>query len=457
MTANGTSLDKFLSQVTSDVVTSAIEKIADQPLEIMYDEESLLECLSEESFKDSVIETSSIHYHDLPEITSDEITSAYLRERCSKLVEVTLNDVYDELQQIFDSEGQEMTKDNGVSQKKLHSLDCIKNSDNVPDYFQDLSLSIIRNVYEKCKMADGKHLESDPFLACDMENDIENISTDTQQGSDQSIVKQNVSNNIEKCNLPHGRISMDENYLERENGKKDSNIESRRLNNSSGHSGFTTADYTMYKSSSSFLTTDDETQENGSTTVDSEMFTTADDFKEKSSKSSGLQFDKELLFENTVIEGTPERFVDTTITSGPRQSTPVVNDMSHDLDISLRTTETSNIIPEDSEYGSNGAGQSTPLKDESKGRDTNLPKNGHHIAEYQRTLQEMSGDESSLGDPSSPRTLSRQSSAFGNVTLEFESDWEASMKGLQDEARMKSKPEGIQFCHSLNVFLLYQL
>ncbi|XP_028402337.1 protein prune homolog 2-like [Dendronephthya gigantea] len=435
MTANGISLDKFLSQVTTNVVRTAIEKIADQTLEIMYDEESLLECLNEESFKDSVIETSSIHYHDLPEIASDEITSVYLQERCSKLVEVTLNDVYDELQQIFDLEGQEMIKDNGVSQKKIHSLDCIKNSDGVSNYFQDLSLSIIRNAYEKCGMADGKHLQNDPFLVCDMENDIENIGIDTQQGNDQSIVEQSISNSIDKCNLPDGRGTADENYLETVVGKKDSN-------STESFSGFTTANSTMYKSSNSFLMTNNETQENGTTTIDSEMFTTADDFQEQSNESSGLHFDKEFLQETTVMQSTPERFVDTTITPGPRQSTPVANDMSHDLDISLPTTETSNIIPEDLKYGSNsGAGQQKPLQDQSMEHDTNLPKDGHHIAEYVRTLQEISGDESSLGDPSSPRTLSRQSSAFGNVTLEFDTDWEASMKGLQDETRMKSKPE----------------
>jgi hypothetical protein len=466
MTAN---LDRFLSKITADVVRAGIEKVSYTDVEID-DEDSLLGQLNDDLFKDSVIETSVMQFPDLPEIKTEDISNAYVRERCCILVEDTIIEVYDELRRIFDLNDQKMSNDTESSKKQLLVLDCIKDSDRLQAYFQNLSLSIIQNALEKI-VEDSKHVE--PYLVSDIKSDIE---IDTQQGSESNIEK-NLDNNIDntardlEINSQHENSFKIENPSMRENSQvdsvvqnEDSNLDSGQTGSTSGSLGFTTANSTMYQTTEhngsfngqssnedSFFSANNSTQGNGEhTTADSAMFTTADDFKENS--SIFLSFDSPQ--DSTIImESPPGRIdssdIDTTLTSGPRQSTPLVDDKDNNHETTLSSAEASNILPEGLQHGGNDAGphQSTPLKDDN--HETTLSSADilsgdlqHYVTEYERTLQELSGDESSFGDPSSPRTLSRQSSAFGNVTLEFDTDWEASMKGMQEETGIKSRSEG---------------
>jgi hypothetical protein len=469
MTANGSALDRFLSKITADVVRAGIEKVSYTDVEID-DEDSLLGQLNDDLFKDSVIETSVMQFPDLPEIKTEDISNAYVRERCCILVEDTIIEVYDELRRIFDLNDQKMSNDTESSKKQLLVLDCIKDSDRLQAYFQNLSLSIIQNALEKI-VEDSKHVE--PYLVSDIKSDIE---IDTQQGSESNIEK-NLDNNIDntardlEINSQHENSFKIENPSMRENSQvdsvvqnEDSNLDSGQTGSTSGSLGFTTANSTMYQTTEhngsfngqssnedSFFSANNSTQGNGEhTTADSAMFTTADDFKENS--SIFLSFDSPQ--DSTIImESPPGRIdssdIDTTLTSGPRQSTPLVDDKDNNHETTLSSAEASNILPEGLQHGGNDAGphQSTPLKDDN--HETTLSSADilsgdlqHYVTEYERTLQELSGDESSFGDPSSPRTLSRQSSAFGNVTLEFDTDWEASMKGMQEETGIKSRSEG---------------
>ena len=463
--ADGTSLDKLLSKITADVVKTAIEKVSYMVVETD-DEDFLLEQLNNESFKDSVIETSVEQFSDLPEILkSEEVSNVYVREKCSTLVEDTIIEVYDKLRRIFDSNGENMSNDIESSNKKLKLLDCIKDSDRLQVYFQDLSASIVESAFDDI-VKDCKHLENGPYLASDKESDIE-ISIDAQQGSELNIEKKfddiSKPNNTSEMNSEHENNFQNENQSVTQDSKpkvdsvvqnEDSNVDpgltkgDRTLGSTANSTMYQTTEDDSYNVQStiqdSFFSAKDEITQAEQTTVDSTMFTTADDLKENS--SIFLSFEKDSSQVSTVMQGTPGSInrsssdIDATLTSGPRQSTPLIDDKSNNHEITLTSEH----------HGDNNAGplQSTPFKDESKGDETILPAGEeshilpdnlkHHVTEYERTLQELSGDESSFGEPSTPRTLSRQSSAFGNVTLEFETDWEASMKGVEE----KSKPEG---------------
>ena len=454
---DGTCLDRFVGKITMDVVRTAIEKVSYMVVETD-DEDSLLEQLNDESFKDSVIiETSVEQFSDLPEIKPEDISNAYVRERCCTLVEDIFTEVYDKLQRIFDTNGQNMSNDIESSGKKLKLLDCIKDSDRLQVYFQELSTSIVQNAFDKIIEA-SKHSEHVPYLASDKESDIE-ISIDTQEGSELNIEKK--FDNIDKTNTSE-IDSEHQNGFQNENlsviqeprspvdsvlQDEDSIIESGQTKG--GSTLESTAYFTMYQTAGdesnngqstikdSFFSAKDETQAE-QTAVDSTMFTTADDLKEN--PSVFLSFEKDLSQDATVMQSTPggidkSRFdIDTTLTSGPRQSTPLIDDKSYNHEITL-TSEQYGGMNDTSPH------QSTPSKIDETAEDSDILPGDlkHHVAEYERTIQELSGDESSFGEPSTPRTLSRQSSAFGNVTLEFDTDWEASMKGMEE----KGKPEGI--------------
>ena len=460
-TVDGSSLDKFLSKITSDVVRTALDKVSDA-VEID-DVESFLEPLNDESFKGSLVETCSLHSEELTVIKTEDISNAYIHERCSKLIEDTFTEVYDELQRIFESNSQEMSNDIESSEKKLQLIECLKDSDRLQAYFHELSMSIIQNTLDKMTEK-GKHME--PYLDDDMESDI---TTSIKPGSE-SNTEQNFKDNIDKNDIDHNyEVSLeDENSFIAENqptkddsesftGNKCVSIDSGRINSAST-SGFTTANSTMYQTTEgepyngesmnqdSFFSAKNETDENSEhTTVDSTMFTTANDSQENSNTFSS--FEKELPQDITMM--TPGRLlisdIDTTLTSGPRQSTPLVDEQSNSHEITLSSNE---ILPQDSQPEESHASllQSTPLKDREEESETSLLSEASHVLanvpERKRSIQEFSGDESSLGDPSSPRTISRQSSMFGNVTLEFETDWEASMKGMREEDEIKPGYEG---------------
>ena len=456
-----TGLDMFLSKITTDVLKTALEKVSDQIVETD-DEDVLLEHLNEEPFKESVLDASGIHYPDLLEIKSDfeEISKAYINEKCSNLIDDAFMEVRNELRRIFDSNDQEMSSNMESNKKQLRILDRIKNSDRLQGYFQELSLTIIQNAFDKIKTGDdGGSLGHEPS---DMETDIGN---NPQEGSRLSV-DENFTDDIGKAqcvdaaiNHSHEHHFSDENdsLNEKPSGIEDSGFQVGQENKvpkvdleqsvsplGTCSLGFTTADSVMFQTSEgeenyngqssnqdSFFSANNGTassQGNGEhTTIDSALFTTAEGFEESSSEGTFISFEKELpqdvktVMHSTLGELTEASLSDIDMTlTGPCQSTPV-NDRSAGHDTSLPPTEASNILPEDSQVIQNG---------------------GHEVTDYETTLQELSGDESSFGDFSSPRTLSRQSSAFGNVTLEFDTDWEASMKGVQDEAGMKLKSEG---------------
>jgi hypothetical protein len=489
MMAKDTGLDRFLSKITADVVRAAIENVSYMVIETD-DEDSLLEQLTDESFKDSVIETSVVQFPDLTEIKSEEISNAYVHEKCSNLVEDTIVEVYDELRRIFDFNDQKMSNDIESSKKKLKLLDCIKDSDHLQAYFQELSLRIIQNAFDKIAVPETKHLEQEPYLAANKESDIEmNINI---QGNEVNI-EEKFGNNIDKYNTVHDfEINPEhKNSFKKENQSviEDSNFqvdsipqnEDFSIGSEQSKCGSTlasTANSTMYQTTGdesyngqstnqdSFFSARNETK-GEHTTVDSTKFTTADEFKENSSVF--LSFEKDLLQDSTVMQNTPGRIdrnssdIDATLTCGPRQSTPLIDDKSNNYETTLPAAKASNILPEDSQHAGNDAGpcQSTPLKEDHK---TTLPPSEesdilpkdfqHHVTEYERALQELSADESSLGDPSSPRTLSRQSSAFGNVTLEFDTDWEASMKGMQ-ESKSEGTVKTAQYLCTVDFYLIY--
>ena len=468
----GSSLDKFLIKVTGDVVRAALDKVSNT-IE-MDDEESLLEPLNDETFKDTVIETCSVHSNDLIEIKPEEISNVYVRERYDKLVEDTFTEIYDELLRIFDSNNQEMSNNITSLQKKLQLLDCIKDSEQLQKYFQDLSMGIIENAFDKIFKQESKHLKREPYLASDISN---NMRHDIEQGSEASIDRLITEHNHEQCTKSNNSLT-NENQLEEEvsNSQVDSTIQNgsnidpqqTKSRETLGSLGFTTAYSTMYETTDegesynsgeskyqdSFFSAKNETENGQSTRVDSTMFTTTDDFKENSS------LETELPLESTVVtQSTPERMdrshldIDTTLTPVPRQSTPLINKISEKQETNLPYSDTSEVLPNNSQIDSNNIHQNTVETDfETTLPSTILVDEHHHHVEYEKTLQDFSGDESSFGDPSSPRTLSRQSSAFGNVTLEFETDWESSMKQVHGEDGMKSKPEGaIKYFH-LNIF-----
>ena len=462
MPEHGSGLDMYLSKITSDVVRAALDKVSDT-VEIE-DVESFLEPLNNESFKDSLVETCSLHSTELLQIKTEEISNAYVHERCSKLIEDTFTKVYDELKRIFNSDSQEMSDSQDIesSKKKLQLLECIKDSDQLQAYFQDLSMDIIQNSLNKI-VKKSKHME--PYLGADMESDI-TMSVNTEQGSESNI-QQNFSNNIDKYDTDHSyEVNREvENSFIAENqpikdcsnsldDNKHFNIDSEQTNSAST-SDFATANSTMYQTTEGECYNEESTNEDSfvsaknegnheHATVDSAMFTTADDIKENS--NTFMSFENELPQDATII--TPGRIlnldIDTTLTSGPRQSTPL-NDKSNSHETSLSSNE---ILPDNLQLRGNysSRNQCTPVKDKPEETETTLSSEASNIlpnvAEHERSLPDFSGDESSFGDPSSPRTLSRQSSAFGNVTLEFETDWEASMKGMQEEAEIKPQYEG---------------
>lgn len=173
------------------------------------------------------------------------------------------------------------------------------------------------------------------------------------------------------------------------------------------------------------------------------------DFKEDSSVL--LSFEKDLPDDSTmVMQSSPGKSDSNCVDFDPSQSTPLVNAAAiNACETSLPFVASSDICSNSSQQeGSHVASKERmPLKDSPRDnlqqKDVICTDMSHNETECEGTLKELSGDESSLSDPSSPRTLSRQSSAFGNVTLEF--DWETSMKGMLEETSVKPQYEGKEY------------
>lgn len=431
---SGLSFEQFLNEVTANVMRCALDQVVASCTEDLEteDEDALVEHLSQDIDQDSLLNSVTTGHANLAAMKLDleEMHHDAIYAKCCEITKDIISDVCTEVNRILQSSDNEMADDIEASRRKGQLIHCIKNSNRIQNFFQDISVSIIQSALEEMRINDD-HCHKTESLA-NTESDIGH-SINKTTGNSRNVIFQNGHQKM--ASLPtwqdsdapfvgpvpqHNSSSKDDELVEQEStmdelsfySVPDENSLSNIKSTNSSATGFMTADSAMY------ITADEGTQQSYDEESSQERFIS---FQNES--STGLKMEIHDVRES-VATRMPDKDLDQSLSEqtlcetivGPRQSTPLFQ--GNDIDILGdphigSTTENLNILPDDFQVISDNESEV--------------------LNKSEQELQVLTDDESSIGDHSSPRTLSRQSSAFGNVTLEFDTEWEPGMKGFQQE------------------------
>lgn len=381
--ANDSSLDLFLQEITTDIITSAIEKVSELVLnEMEIDENFLLQPLDSSASKISNVEAgNSLISH------SKEMNNISTKQMCSTFVDETLCKVYDEIVL-----NQSTSCDISATQQKMQSLERAAISFELAEYIQKLTQSIIDETYNKV-IENYKMSQFESNSLC--------LSTE----KDESSVLQSEKSVIDARYLSPNICT--------ENG-----------------SSYVTAFETIEESyEDTFVSAQSKTTDGANSTGELNKIislekNTGDKYMENTIDSvSKLPQQSTPVNANESVSNIFERFP----TSEEKMKVEAVDEGWEQLVIPVTEEEQKHLGTSVAQEGWGYLG--TPITEQGK-------------ESYEMPFDDyIEEEESSFGEPSSPRTLSRQSSTFGNVTLEFDSEWEVNMKGMEQE--IKSGVQGI--------------
>ena len=425
---SGLSFEQFLNEVTANVMRCALEQVVASCSENLEteDEDVLLEQLNRDIDQDSLLNGLTTGHVNLTAMKLDlqEMHRDAIYAKCCEITEDILSDVCTEVNRILQSSDSEMADDIKSSRRKRELIHCIKNSDRIQNFFQDISVSIIQSVLEQMRINDDHAHKTENLV--DMESDIGHNNISKRTGNNTHVIFQNGHQNMASSatwrdsdapfvmSVPQDNsLSKDDELVEQDSMMDQLSFYSVQNENSLSNIKGTDSSATRFM------------------TADSVMFTTADEeairqsYDEESSQERFISFQNEssigLKMESMATRMQDEEgqsILEQTLCEtieGPRQSTPLSQSKDEDLlgyPQIVFTTENSNILSDDSQVISDNESEV-------------LNKSEREVL--------TDDDESSIEDPSSSRTISRQSSAFGNVTLEFDTEWEPGMKGFQQE------------------------
>ena len=438
-------LDKFLNEITSTVLKCAIEKVGeylDEGVDIdIKDENVLVGQLNQDIVQDPVLNDVVAAHQCYSELKSDleEFGRDAVYAKCCKLIEDSFAEAYAEVNWILELNETRVTADIASLRKKRQLLHCIKNSDYLQNFFHNISVNIIQDVLDKININSQGFPEDKPSINSVLASDIV-YNINENQGNDIAVVA------CPKDYQNMAAVTTAQDY------SAPFNISAAQNNGSLSKNGLDAEDSTVEMSFYSIKNESKSTDENSSgdtrfITADSLTFTTADEEmgKDQSSQDESAHVGhgnerlahKSVRPDNTECSSTiriqceeDNLKVDKTLTdivAEPRQSTPVEreDDLQDDPHHLLTAEDSTIALSDDSQRIINGESKS-------------LNKSDHE-------LQELTDDESSIGAPCSPTTVSQLSSTFGNVTLEYDSEWEPGIQHFKEENKNNQRKEGNMF------------